>query len=136
MTISPYLHFRGNCAEAMEFYATLFGGNDLRMLRYADAPTPPEQASRPPSEKIIHAEMSCFGGRLMASDFPPGTEGEPQRAVSVAVSLETVEEARRIYQALLGTALVEFGPSFFSPGFGMVRDRFGTHWILSVPAEG
>lgn len=38
MAFIPCLNFDGICAEAMQFYANLFGATDLTIMRYTDAP--------------------------------------------------------------------------------------------------
>ncbi len=131
MTFSPYIHFQGQCAEAMTFYADLFGANDLYMMRYSDVQDP----AAPKSDRIMHGHMSVDGGAFMASDYPEGVKGDDQKGSSVYYNCKTVENGKRVYYALLdgGAAIHPFGPSFFSPGFGMVKDRFGTHWIVATP---
>jgi PhnB protein len=135
MATSPYLHFQGQCAEALAFYADVFGGTDLQTMLYADGPAIPD-AWRV-SSRVMHGQVTLGDGTLMASDFPPGEEGEPQAAVSVAQTLPDVVSARAAYDRLAegGGIIQDFGPSFFSPGFGMVRDRFGTHWIITAVAS-
>jgi len=131
MTFMPYIHFEGTCAEAMTFYANLFGATDLQLMRYNEAPG----GQALPSDRVMHAQFSAQGGVLMASDFPPGS-GDAQAGMSVMTTPATFDEGRRIHDALAkdGAEIVPFGPSFFSPGFGMVKDRFGTHWIIGVAA--
>lgn len=134
MTTHPYIHFQGNCAEAMKAYAEIFAGTDLQMMPYAAMPggDPREGADA----RIMHAQLTIGNGVLMASDFPPGMDGDPQQAVSIMQVAPTVETARNWFEKLAdGGALVHpFGPTFFSAGFGMAKDRFGTHWIISVIA--
>jgi PhnB protein len=132
MSFTPYIHFQGNCAEAMEAYARIFGATDLHMWRYKDAPP---DAGMTPSDKVMHAAMTVGGQRLMASDFPPGMEGDPQKAVSVSHSVKDVDQGRKLFDQLAegGAVAMPFGPTFFSKGFGMVRDRFGTHWMIMGP---
>ena len=57
-----------------------------------------------------------------------------QSGVSVAVSRPDEGAARALFDRLAegGTATMPFGPTFFAKGFGMCRDRFGTHWMVSV----
>lgn len=134
MPTVPYLHFQGRCAEALAFYAKVLGGTDLALMRYDEAP---EEWKG--SDRIMHGQLTLGDGTLMASDFPPGFEGDPQKAVSVMQTFPTPEATRAAFDRLLegGDVIQDFGPTFFSPGFGMVRDRFGTHWILSaMPADG
>ncbi|MDH3264630.1 MAG: VOC family protein [Paracoccaceae bacterium] len=132
MSVIPYLHFQGDCARAMQFYAEVFGATDLRMMRYAEAPQAmPEWKD---SDRVMHGQMTLGDGVLMASDFPPG-QGDPQQAVSVMFTAADAATARRVHDRLAegGAEIMPFGPTFFSPGFGMVKDRFGTHWMISAP---
>jgi PhnB protein len=133
--IFPYLHFRGTCAQAMRYYAEVLGGSDLQMMAYADMP-PAEGQPSPDPALVLHAQMNAMGTTLMASDFPPGVAGDPQQAVSVMLAPETVAEGRRLFAALKGGGVIaEFGPTFFSKGFGMAKDRFGTHWIIGAAGD-
>lgn len=134
MAFEPYLHFQGNCAEAMARYAEIFGASDLFVQRYRDMPdAPPEFAG---SDLVMHSALVVGGMVLMASDFPPGVEGEPQRAVSISRSAPDLGTAQTVFDALAegGAVIMPLQPTFWSTGFGMVRDRFGTHWMISGPA--
>ncbi len=131
----PYIHFQGHAAEALAFYADVFGAEDLSMMRYADAPGM-DDTMRDPT-RIIHGQLTLPDGVLMASDYPPGMTGDAQAAVSIMSVAESVDEGRRIFNALAtgGTVVQAYGPSFFSRGFGMLKDRYGTHWMISVGPE-
>lgn len=135
MPTIPYLHFRGHCAEALEFYAEVFGGTDLRLMRYADAPDMPDAMQDP--TRVIHGQVQLGSALLMASDYPPGMDGDEQKAVSVMQGVVSVAAGHEVFARLAegGSVITAFGPSFFSDGFGMVRDRFGTHWMISVLPE-
>ena len=137
MPTMPYLHFQGQCAEALAFYAAVFGGTNLQTMRYGDGPAAPPDWKD--SNRIMHGQVTIGDGTLMASDFPPGTTGDPQKGFSVMQTAPDVPIAKAIFGQLAdgGTIIDDFKPTFFSPGFGMVRDKFGTHWIISaLPAEG
>lgn len=135
MPTLPYLHFQGQCAEALAFYNTVFAGHDLQMMRYAEGPDAPEAWRASP--RIMHGQVSLFDGTLMASDYPPGVEGDPQKGFSVMQTAPDLMQAERVFKTLAeaGTVIQAFGPTFFSPGFGMVKDKFGTHWIISAAPE-
>ena len=135
MPTMPYIHFQGQCAEALEFYKQVFHGRDLQMMRYAEAPETP-LASRD-SARIMHAQLSLFDGVLMASDYPPGVEGQPQAGFSVMQTAPDLVQAERVFKALAeaGAVIQPFGPTFFSTGFGMVKNKFGTHWIISAAPQ-
>lgn len=132
MPTIPYIHFRGHCAEALAFYADVFGGTDLQVMRYSDAPDMPDAMKDP--TRVIHGQLTIGAGTLMASDYPPGMEGDAQAAMSIMQSVASVSAGQEIFAKLAdgGQIIQDFGPSFFSAGFGMVKDRYGTHWMLSV----
>ena len=132
MPTMPYIHFQGQCAEALTHYADVFGGTGLQMMGYADGPGAP--AAWKDSKRIMHGQITLGDGTLMASDYPPGSEGHAQAGFSVMHSPPDVATARKTFDRLAdgGTVIDDFKETFFSPGFGMVKDRFGTHWIISA----
>ncbi|MBY6091218.1 VOC family protein [Maritimibacter alkaliphilus] len=137
--LTAYIHFMGNCEEAMTKYHEILGG-ELTLTRYADAP--PEADFGPSTEeedaKIMHAQLDFADGELlMAADYPPGVEGLPQQAVVITLTLKQVARAEELFEALRerGAVIHAFGPTFFSPGYAMVRDRFGTTWMLIADSD-
>ena len=132
MPTLPYIHFQGACAEALRFYAKVFGGTDLQLMRYAEGPQAPKDWLA--SDRIMHGQVTIIDGTLMASDYPPGVTGEAQKGFSVMQTAPDAARARQIFDQLAtgGAVIDDFKPTFFSPGFGMVQDRFGTHWIISA----
>lgn len=134
MPTMPYLHFQGQCRDALTFYAQVFGGTGLQMMRYADGPQAADDWKA--SDRIMHGQVTILDGTLMASDYPPGVEGDRQTGFSVMQSAPDVATARVIFDQLAsGGAIIDaFEETFFSPGFGMVKDKFGTHWIISALA--
>ena len=134
MPTHPYIHFQGQCAEALTAYAAIFGGTGLQMMRYADGPGAPEAFKS--SSRIMHGQLTIGEGTLMASDYPPGNNGDPQQGFSVMQSAPDATTGQGWFTALSqgGQIIDDFKPTFFSPGFGMVVDRFGTHWIISAIA--
>lgn len=132
MSFDPYLHFQGSCRAAMECYVNVFGGS-LEMTPYAMAPdASPEMAA---SDLIMHATLRVGGRVLLASDYPPGLAGDPQAGCSVSHIAATRAEAAQIFAALGadGTVIMPFADTFWADGFGMLKDRFGTHWMISGP---
>ncbi|SFJ95216.1 VOC family protein [Celeribacter neptunius] len=134
--ITPYLHFEGQCEAAMHYYQQVLGG-DLDLMRYKQMPDAPEGYDT--SEAVMHSALMSPYGDLMASDYPPHMSALPQSSVSVSVEAKSVADGRRIFAALIegGTIKMEYGATFFSPGFGMCTDQFGTSWIImTAPAQG
>jgi PhnB protein len=115
MPTLPYIHFQGTCAEALTFYAKVFGGTDLQMMRFAEGPgAPPHWADSP---RIMHGQVTIDDGTFMASDYPPGTDGDSQQGFSVMQSAKDVQTAKARFDALAdgGTILDDFKPTFFPP---------------------
>jgi PhnB protein len=131
MILNTYLFFNGNCREAFEFYAPLFGGAIEAMLTHADTPA----ASQVPDEwrdKILHACLKIGDRLLMASDAPPQYAAAPA-GFRVHVEIPDAEKAARIFAALTegGRIMMPFEKTFWARRFGMVNDRFGTPWMIS-----
>ena len=125
----PFVFYGGNCRDAFTRYQEILGG-DLVLLTLADAPSeepvPPEQANL-----IIHAALTTDGAYVMGSDEPTGEFAEIQ-GMSVSVSVDNADEARRVFDALAdrGQVTAPLTETFFSPSFGMCVDRFGAPWMI------
>ena len=119
MKIESYIFFTDQCAEAMRFYEKALGGKIEAMMKYGDSPAgphnPPEMA-----DKVIHARLVVGNAVLMASDGP---HSEERKGFAVAIQVDTVAEADRVFNAL--------GETFFSKRFGMLTDRFGVPWMVN-----
>jgi len=131
MSFTPFLHFDGCAEEAMTFYADVFGATDLQIMRFSEAP---EGTNMAPSNRVMFSQFTRDGHALGAWDFPEGMEARPQQSVSVGHEVETVARGTEVFKCLAegGTVTMPFGPNFFSDGFGMLTDRFGTNWVISV----
>ncbi len=132
MPIIPYLHFKGTCAEAMTFYADVFGADDLHMSTFSEAP--PDMGMPNDPSRVLNSSFTVGGHRLMASDYQDDAQGDAQKGVSISYDVDTVQGAQTLFDRLLegGDIVMPFMPTFWSKGFGMLRDRFGTHWMISV----
>lgn len=130
MSVSPYLHFNGNCRAAMTFYADVFRGTDLQFMTGDDAPPGVGDAWK---EKIMHAQVDLGGVLLMGADAPPDWF-KPQSGVSVFHAAQDKADAERIFGQLSegGTVNMALDKTFWSDAFGMVTDRFGTNWMIAL----
>ncbi len=138
MSFIPYLSFNGTCRDAFAFYEKVLGAKINALMPYAGTPAE-DQVPAGWKDKIIHACIEWRGQRLMAGDVPPGCGTADMQGFSVLIEFPTVEEASHAFDALAegGTVRMPFAPTFWSKGFGMVADRFGTPWMLTGPyAEG
>ena len=145
MQFTPYLNFNGNCAEAFAFYADLFKGTIVHQSSFGEMPPDPQGPPIPPEgrDHIMHVHLQVGEQALMGSDALPGASdacaggyARPQ-GLWVSIGVDSMAEGHRIFDALAdgGQVAMPFGRTFWSPGFGMVTDRFGTPWMVSTPHE-
>lgn len=132
--IEPYLFFQGRCEEALKFYQQALGAEVLMKMRYKDSPEPMPPGRIPAnwSEKIMHASMKIGGNIVMASDGCG--EGGKFEGFSLSISLNTEAEAQKVFAALSEGGKVEMPliKTFWSPCFGMLEDKFGIGWMVTV----
>lgn len=136
MKVQPYLMFNGRCDEALAFYRDALGAQVDLLLRYKEAPEPPPEGMLPPGsqDKVMHSSFRIGETVLMASDGL--CSGQPAfQGVSLSVTALDEADARRRFDALAQGGQVEMplGKTFWSPCFGMVKDRFGLSWMVGVP---
>jgi PhnB protein len=138
MKTNPYLHFDGNCEEALNFYQKLLGAKPLMMMRYGDMPTGhgPECPAAV-KDKIAHGRIAIGEDIIMGSDAPPGRYSKPT-GLSINIGVATPEEAEKIFAALAetGAVLMPIEETFWAHRFGMVTDRFGTPWMVNCEKQG
>ncbi len=134
--IEPYLFFRGRCEEALEFYRTALGANVEMVMRYSDSPEPAPPGRLAPGfeNKIMHASFTVGGARIMASD---GCDEDGKfGGFSLSLTFATEAEAQKAFAALSegGQVGMPLTKTFWSPCFGMVEDRFGVGWMVTLEA--
>jgi PhnB protein len=132
--LNPYLNFRDNARDAMEFYRSVLGG-ELTLSTYGDF-----QASQDPAEvdKIMHGQLESPGGLvLMAADTPNSMELATQSNISVSVSGQDLAELQGYWDGLAdgGTVLQPFAQAPWGATFGMLTDRFGVTWLINAGPE-
>ena len=134
MQLNPYLTFDGKCEAAFKFYAKVLGGKIEAMMHFKG--TPAEQHM--PSgwgKKVLHTSLRVGENVLMGSDTNPD-QHEPVKGISVALVFKDVKEGARVFKALSakGKVGMPFQETFWSPGFGMLVDQFGTPWMINCEA--
>lgn len=137
MQLRTYLNYGGNCAEAFRFYEQHLGGRITMMMRHGDAPGA-QQVPDNWKQAILHARIEIGGTELLGADIPPD-RFKPMRSAYLSLSLGSNEEAERVYALLRegGDVFMPMEETFFAFRFAMLRDRFGTSWMLlhERPAE-
>ena len=128
MQLDIYVNYRGVCEEAFRFYERHLGGRIASLQRHEELPfpgnTPPEWGL-----KVLHARLELGGTVLMGADVPGA---EPMRSAYLSLRVDSAQEAERVYALLIdgGEVFMKLEETFFAERFAMLRDRFGTSWML------
>jgi PhnB protein len=132
MELEPYLHFNGNCEEALNFYKGVFGGEITSINRFAGSPM---ESELPPGygNKVMHANFKAPGVNFMASDGMPGSNTAEGTRVSMSLGSNDVGESERVFNALAegGKIAMPFQETFWGAKFGMLTDKFGIDWMVN-----
>lgn len=132
LSTTTHINFRGNARQALAFYHAVFGGN-LTLVTNGEggAPHTPEEA-----DQILWGQVADGQGvRVMAYDVPSSLPWAPgQNAYFIAVEGDTAAHVTAHWNKLAeGAAIVQpLAPAQWSSLYGMLTDRFGVAWALSV----
>ena len=134
MAFHPYLNFKGSCREAFTRYQEIFGG-ELHIMGTDSMPDGETVTPDWTPDMVVHAALMMDDGMLMASDDPAMTG--PPTGTYVHYDAKDVDDAKRVFEALAEGGEVEmaFGETFWSPGFGSCKDRWGTLWMVGAPSD-
>jgi PhnB protein len=128
--LNPYLSFTDNARQAMEFYASIFGGT-LTLSTFGEY-----GAEGPEADKIMHGQLhnDDTGFALMGADTPEGMDYQPGTNISVSLSGDDAEELRGYWAKLAegGTVSVPLEKQMWGDEFGMCVDRFGVPWMVNI----
>ena len=135
MKVEAYLFFDGRCEEAVEFYKKALGAEVTMLMRFKDSPEPQQPGMVPPGSenKIMHVSFRVGDSTVMASDGRCTGQTNFQ-GFSLSLTVANDAEAERKFAALAerGQVQMPLTKTFWSPRFGMVADRFGVGWMISV----
>lgn len=130
MQVQAYLFFDGCGEQAVEFYRSALGAEVSMLLHYKDGPEPAQPGME---DKLMHASFKIGDSTVMASDDCTGKQNG-FKGFSLSLTVADAAEADRVFAALGdgGTVHMPLAKTFWSPRFGMVADRFGVLWMVSV----
>lgn len=136
MEVQNYLFFYdGRCEDAIEFYKKAVDAKVDLLMRFKDAPEQPGEGCVAPGsgDKIMHASFTIGGTMIMASDGN-GLQKGGFDGFSLSLALRDKAQADRYFDALAegGNVIMPLGETFWSPRFGMLKDRFGISWMVNV----
>jgi PhnB protein len=134
--IHPSLMFPGRCGDAFRRYASLFGGEIVFLLTYAESPLakqgPPEW-----HDKVWFGRLRAGGLDVTGGDIPPHAIYEEPRGFSMVIGVANADEADRLFAGLAegGEVIMPLQATHWSPRYGVVRDPFGIRWEINCEAE-
>ena len=129
MKLYTYLNYGGNCRQAFEFYAEHLGATITFLTTHGEL----ESSDVPPDWKnaVLHARIDIGETVLLGADIPPD-RFQPMRSAYLTLMVDSNEEAERLYALLTegGQIFMPMEETFYAHRFAMLRDRFGTSWML------
>lgn len=130
-SLNPYISFKNNAREAMEFYKTVFGGK-LEIHTFKEF-----QASQDPSEDdlIMHGMLEAENGLIfMASDTPARIPFNPGNNMSMSLSGDNDTELTSYFNKLAegGAITMPLEKAIWGDKFGMLTDKFGINWMVNI----
>jgi PhnB protein len=129
--LNPYLGFRDNTREAMQFYETVFGGKiELHTFKELHASSDPSE-----DELIMHSMIEAGNGiTFMAADTPKRMEYKPGTNVSMSLSGDNDDELTGYFDKLSvgGKVTMPLAQASWGDKFGMVTDKFGIQWLINI----
>ena len=130
MKVNPYLNYGGNCEQAFRFYEQNLGGKVVAMMKHGEQPGG-KDAPGPSPKGILYAHITFGDTEVMGSDVPP-ERFQPMRSVYLSLAVDSSQEAERVHALLAedGEIFMPMGEPFFAFRFSMLRDKFGTSWMI------
>jgi PhnB protein len=129
--LNPYLHFRDEAREAMDFYQSVFGG-ELSRTTFGEFGMNDDPAE---ADKVMHSQLVTDGGLvLMAGDTPQSMERQTGSSMTVSLSGEDEAELRTFWDGLVegGTVSMPLDKAPWGDSFGMCEDRYGVPWMVNI----
>jgi PhnB protein len=134
MAVDVYLNFNGNCREAAEFYAEVFGTEKPEIMTFGEAPPNPDyQLPEEAKDLVMHTRLNISGSNVMFSDVFPGQPFVAGNNISLAFVSDNQDEIKSAFSNLSdgGTVRMELQETFWSKSYGSLKDKFGIEWQFS-----
>ena len=128
--IVPYLTFNGSAAEALAFYSKALNGGVLHQQTFGESPM---ECAEDQKDKIMHATFKAGNLMFMASDGMPGKVPLSGDNLSLSINFTDPESIEKTFAALSegGTVTMPLQDTFWGAKFGMLKDKFGFHWMFN-----
>ena len=129
--VKPYIAFKGNCEEAINFYKDRLGAEVLFTQRYGDSP----MAGKGPDDKIMHTSIKIGDSVVMACDnvFEDQNPTTVGNNISLTIGSNDPAAADTMFEKLSdgGSVTMPMQETFWAERFGMLTDKFGVNWMFN-----
>ena len=127
--VKPYIAYRGNCREAIDFYKKALGAEELFSQTYGESP----MADMGAADAIMHATIKVGDTHVMMCDDFHTENFTTGGNISLAVGLNDVDQAKTIFANLSdgGNVTMPLDKTFWAEAFGMLTDKFGIKWMVN-----
>jgi PhnB protein len=132
LSVNPYIAYKGNCREAIEFYKSALDAQVLFTQTVGQSP----MANMGPPDNIMHCTIKVGDSTIMMCDDPTPAGGTVGDNISLAIGLKDPERAKVVFGNLSkgGTVIMPLDKTFWAEAFGMVTDKFGIKWMVNCEA--
>ncbi|HWR42126.1 glyoxalase/bleomycin resistance/extradiol dioxygenase family protein [Sporomusa sp.] len=134
MAVNAYINFNGNCREAVEFYAQVFGTEKPQIMTFGDMPPDPKFVLPEEAKKLVmHTRLKINGSNVMFSDVFPGMPFIAGNNISLTIVSNNIDEIISLFNKLKdgGTIVMDLQETFWSKCYSNVTDKFGIQWQFS-----
>lgn len=138
MSVGIYINFKGNCREAVEFYAKVFKTHEPKFMTFGDVPPNPEfPHSEETKNLILHTQLEINGTTIMFSDVPPGLPFIAGNNITLVITSKKIDEIKSLFEQLKEGAHIDMDlqETFWSKCYGNLRDKYGIGWQLSYSGD-
>lgn len=133
MAVEVFINYNGNCREAVEFYAEVFGIEKPKMMTFGHMPPNPAFPLPETAKNLVmYTFMTIKGSNVMFSDIFPGMPFVQGNNITLALGSDDADEIKSLFNKLKegGSVKMELQETFFSKCYGAVTDKFGIAWQL------
>lgn len=130
--INPYIAYKGNCKQAIEFYKSALDAQVLFTQTVGESP----MSNMGPADNIMHCTIKVGDSTIMMCDDPRPGAATGGGNISLAIGLNDPEQAKRLFANLSkdGTVIMPLEKTYWAEAFGMVNDKFGVKWMINCDA--
>ena len=134
MAVQAFINFNGNCREAVEFYAQVFGTEKPQIMTFGDTPPNPEFPLPEETKNLVmYTQLNINESNVMFSDIFPGMPYAVGNNINLAIVSKDMDQIKSLFNKLKegGTVGMDIQETFWSKCYGTMVDKFGISWQFS-----